>query len=199
MRETRYGGLDEQLAEHDLFRARLDQLQAEAQAGATPRLADSVQRLLRDWFVEHVRTLDRRLGRHLARRGSPTPVPGRVAPDELLEEIAAAATTHSLWKARLHGMVEAGRLGFPVAQLRDDRACAFGRWIHRLTVPAGPAHAAAHREVVALHAELHRVAGQVGELLEAGRRDEALRALAADGALGHASQALLRRLVSWQA
>lgn len=199
MRESRYPRLDEQLALHDAFRHKLDELSARAERELTPRLAEDVRREVRDWLVAHMGDADRKLGSWLADwRPPPLSAQGRPGPAELLGQIAAATQAHTHWKTRLRAAVEGGRLDVPLAQLADDRACAFGLWVHALAVPAGAAHQAARREVVELHAAFHRAAGRVGVLVEAGRRDEALQSLSASGELGQASRALLRRLETWE-
>jgi hemerythrin len=199
MRESRYPRLGEQLALHDAFRHKLDELSARAERELTPRLAEDVRRDVRDWLVDHMGEADRKLGAWLADWRPPRlSAQGRPGPGELLAQIEAASHAHTHWKTRLREAVEGGRLDLPLAQLADDQACAFGLWVHALALPAGQEHRAARDEVVALHTAFHKAAGRVGVLVEAGRRDEALQSLSASGELGRASRALLRRLETWE-
>jgi len=66
MRFADYPGLDEHLEQHQHFAARLDKLTTSFDKdGFRPSLGRELDALLVDWFVNHIRTVDQKLGRFL--------------------------------------------------------------------------------------------------------------------------------------
>jgi len=70
MRALNYPGLDEHLDKHQQYRDTLKNLGRDfEEEGATNDLADSIDRLLGHWFVEHIKHIDQKLGDFLKKRG----------------------------------------------------------------------------------------------------------------------------------
>ena len=104
-------------------------------------------------------------------------LPGRqaVAPVEGID-VDAIIDAHRQWKVKLRDAIETGAK-VDVPTLSRDDCCALGKWIY-----ADGQRLRARRSFVALvdkHACFHRVAGQVGELINRGEY------AAAEDALGH--------------
>jgi hemerythrin-like metal-binding protein len=70
MRALNYPGLDEHLDKHQQYRDTLKNLGRDfEEEGATTDLADSIDRLLGHWFVEHIKHIDQKLGDFLKKHG----------------------------------------------------------------------------------------------------------------------------------
>jgi hemerythrin len=66
MREHAYPGYDAQRAAHRLFRERVQKMAAQAGSEAIPSdLVVTVVNEMKDWFSNHIRILDKRLGEFL--------------------------------------------------------------------------------------------------------------------------------------
>lgn len=66
MREHAYPGYDAQRAAHSLFRERVQKLAAQADSDAVASdLVVAVVNEMKDWFSNHIRTLDKRFGEFL--------------------------------------------------------------------------------------------------------------------------------------
>ena len=66
-----YPGLAAQRAQHQAFRASLDEVVRDfTEEGAVHSVAVAVGELLRNWLLKHIRTLDRELAAYLAARGA---------------------------------------------------------------------------------------------------------------------------------
>jgi hemerythrin len=70
MREHAYSGLDAQRASHRIFRERVQKMLAQVDSGdAGSDLVVDVVNQMKDWFSNHIRTLDKRLGEFLKADG----------------------------------------------------------------------------------------------------------------------------------
>ena len=90
-------------------------------------------------------------------------------------DIDAIIDAHRQWKAKLRDAIDAGDK-VDVATLSRDDCCALGKWIYGdgQRLQERPTFVA----LVGKHAHFHRVAGQVGTLVNEGRYDQAEDALA---------------------
>ena len=80
-------------------------------------------------------------------------------------QINIAIEAHNAWLASFHAAV-ARRDALNSSQLADDRACAFGSWLHAIAVVqpgAGP-----YRDIQAIHRSFHRDAATVAMLISRG-------------------------------
>jgi hemerythrin len=65
-----YAGLEEHRARHEEFRTTLGKLEEDfREEGATPMLADSIDTLLVNWLVKHLRSVDQEFGTFLKSKG----------------------------------------------------------------------------------------------------------------------------------
>jgi hemerythrin len=70
MLEHDYPGYARHKAAHDEFKATLDRLADDfEEEGATTGLADSINTLLINWFLKHIRAVDQEMGRFFIERG----------------------------------------------------------------------------------------------------------------------------------
>jgi hypothetical protein len=111
------------------------------------------------------------------------------------EKIKKAITAHGAWKDRLSGAIGSGSLDVPVANVKVDNLCEFGKWLYG---EAGALSANAHySQIKELHAQFHRAAGTVAELAVAGKKAEAQAAMS--GEYSSASEKLIKELNDWDA
>jgi methyl-accepting chemotaxis protein len=90
-------------------------------------------------------------------------------------DVDAIIDGHRQWKVKLRNAIEAGDHVDATALARDD-CCALGKWIY-----ADGQRLSDRASFIALvnnHARFHKVAGEVGQLINAGRNEEAENALA---------------------
>jgi hypothetical protein len=92
-------------------------------------------------------------------------------------EIDKALEAHGAWKDRLMEAVYSGKVDVPVANIRTDNQCAFGKWLYGTTLTDEDRATEHYSNVVRLHAEFHKVAAQIAGLATVGKRSEAQRML----------------------
>jgi len=113
------------------------------------------------------------------------------------DSIDAALAAHSQWKKRLQDAIATHRSEFDPAVVKRDNACQFGQWLHGL--PPQDKVSEDFKRVRDLHAEFHKVTGEILELALSGRKDDALHQLEAGGSYGSASGKLVLALQGWKA
>jgi hemerythrin len=70
MRQHEYPGYDSQLAAHRLFKDRVRKMAAQADSDVIPSdLVVEVVNQMKDWFSNHIRTMDKQIGDFLAAHG----------------------------------------------------------------------------------------------------------------------------------
>jgi hypothetical protein len=112
----------------------------------------------------------------------------------LQEELGEALKAHGAWKHKLRSAAAAGDRGLPVADIYRPDHCRFGKWLQTVPAAEGGEHLA---EVQRLHADFHRIAGDIASLIQRGRSEEALQAI--DGPdYVHKTFALTKALNSWR-
>ena len=90
-------------------------------------------------------------------------------------DVDAIIDSHRQWKVKLRDAMESGDKVDAATLLRDD-CCALGKWIYGDGQRLGGR--ASFTALVSNHARFHQVAGEVAQLINAGRDSEALDALA---------------------
>jgi hypothetical protein len=110
-------------------------------------------------------------------------------------QIEKAIAAHAAWKQRLEGAIETGKIDIPVATIKVDNECAFGKWLYGDGASAAAKHAARYGKVKDLHAQFHVAAGQVAELATAGKKSEASQVMNAGYQV--ASTALNKEMTAW--
>lgn len=114
------------------------------------------------------------------------------------EEISAAIGAHGMWKSRLRTAIDTGKIDTPIATISADNQCAFGKWLHGPTIPAGVKGSEDHRKIVSLHADFHRIAAKVADLSTQGKKDEARKMMDMNGEYASASAKLTSAMMEWQ-
>ena len=110
-----------------------------------------------------------------------------------------AIAAHSAWTAHLRAAIGTGKLDVPVATVRVDNQCQFGKWLN------GERHSDAEKQsghflkVKHLHAQFHEAASKVAQLAVAGDREAAEKAMNPASDYAKVSSALTAALNKWSA
>lgn len=113
-------------------------------------------------------------------------------------EIEQAIGAHGMWKVRLRRAIETGQFDTPVATVRTDNQCAFGKWLYGPTVTAQDKTSVQYKTVQTLHAAFHKVAARVAELAIAGKKAEAEKLMATGEEFATASLKLTAAMIEWK-
>jgi len=113
---------------------------------------------------------------------------------DIKEQIKAAIGAHGLWKGRLKSAIDTGKSDVTVAAVQSDHDCAFGKWMDGLGAEGNCAKCKTCKD---LHFKFHAAAGNVLALALAGKKQEALKAIATDSQFGKLSTDLTRALMEW--
>ncbi len=112
------------------------------------------------------------------------------------EAIDAALAAHSQWKQRLHDAIITGTSEFKSDVVKKDDACQFGKWLYGL--PPSDTSGEQYAKVKILHADFHRVAGEILSLALSGKKEEALKMMEHGGRYGSATGKLVLALMAWK-
>lgn len=110
-------------------------------------------------------------------------------------EITKAIGTYDLWKDKLKASIADGRTDQLITSVCQDNLCEFGIWLYGLEVAVKTTprwHC-----VRTLHADFHRVAGNVLQLAISGQKDQANEALSSNGQFSNISAQLTSELKAW--
>lgn len=114
---------------------------------------------------------------------------------DMAQDLTKALNDHCLWKRELRAAAVYQKRDLPISRICRDDCCAFGRWLHQL--PPSVRHSAEAQTVERLHAQFHRAAGAVAEMIVDGHYDQALSSLATGG-YPQVSAELTRAVVQWK-
>lgn len=95
--------------------------------------------------------------------------------DEMISEITEAIGGHSIWRTRLKTSIKLEERDLPVTDIERDDQCRFGKWLKAL--PSSVPCEAKFKEVRDCHAAFHATTGEVAQLVNEGKYDEAQAAL----------------------
>jgi methyl-accepting chemotaxis protein len=112
------------------------------------------------------------------------------------EAIDSALNSHSLWKERLQEAITKGQSEFQVTVVKRDNACQFGKWLYG--IPEEEKSSQEYKNIRSLHAEFHRIAGEILELALNGDTEEALNKLESGGSYQRISGRLVLVLNKWR-
>ena len=112
------------------------------------------------------------------------------------EAIDSALNQHELWKERLKEAIKTGQSEFQVIVVKRDNACKFGKWLYGIS-DAEKSHRE-YKNIRDLHAEFHRIAGEILDLALKGDKDEALKRLEQGGNYQRISSRLVFVLNDWK-
>jgi hypothetical protein len=111
------------------------------------------------------------------------------------QDITKYIGQHGLWKGRLRQAIDSGKSSHDAASVRSDDQCDFGKWLGGL--PAQERTSEHFRTVSSLHAQFHREAARVLELVAVGKKAEADKAVAMGGSFASASSKLTQEMTAW--
>jgi hypothetical protein len=114
----------------------------------------------------------------------------------LSEQLDAAIAAHGMWKAKLKMAITSGKIEAPIATIRADDACAFGKWLG--TLPPSLRESAHFGVVKGLHADFHRAAADVASLATTHKATEAAALMSTTGAYTKTSMSLIRAITDWK-
>jgi hypothetical protein len=112
------------------------------------------------------------------------------------EALDAALAAHAEWKRRLEQAVASGQSEFKPEVVQTDNACQFGKWLYGL--PTGDQETAEFKNVRSLHADFHKITGEILGLALNGKQDAAREKLGFGGPYGSASGKLVLAIQSWK-
>jgi hypothetical protein len=112
------------------------------------------------------------------------------------EEIDEALEAHAQWRNQLQEAISSGKSEFKVDMVSKDNVCPFGQWLYKLSkdeIKNDEPQIVQH-----LHAEFHKVAGDILSLALAGRKEEALAKLDYKSEYGSAAGKLILAMIGWK-
>ncbi len=109
-----------------------------------------------------------------------------------LDVLQKAVTAHSSWKVRLRTAIVSGQLDMPIATVKADNQCTFGKWLYGSELSGGEKQTAQYQSLRQLHSQFHEQASKVAQLAVAGQKEAAGKALSSD--FSAASSSLLNAL-----
>ncbi|MBI5473545.1 MAG: CZB domain-containing protein [Ignavibacteriae bacterium] len=112
------------------------------------------------------------------------------------EAIEAALAAHAQWKKRLQDAITTGQSEFKPDAVKKDNACQFGQWLYGL--PQQDTASEDFKKVKMLHAEFHKIAGEILMLALSGKKENAMKMLGFGGSYGTATGKLVLALQSWK-
>ncbi len=115
----------------------------------------------------------------------------------LKEEIKKAVGDHGMWKKRLKGAVETGKIHVQISTIKADDQCNFGKWLYGSTITEKEKNSSHYQNVCELHAAFHEKASKVAELATSGHKEAAMKMLEVNGEFTTASAALTTAMMAW--
>lgn len=113
------------------------------------------------------------------------------------EEIKKAIAAHGMWKSRLQNAMDTGHLEVPVATIRVDNQCDFGKWLYGTNINPQLKLSDHYKQVKELHAHFHQIAAKVADLILAGKKAEAGKMMDMQGDYTTASEKLTKNMMDW--
>ena len=102
-------------------------------------------------------------------------------------DIEDAVQVHGAWKAKFRDFLN-GKAGMDLSEISHTHACKLGKWLEdggqRMLSPEN------HAKTCELHAQFHRVAGDIVQNIKQKNFEAARQALASDGTFDQTSHAL---------
>lgn len=110
--------------------------------------------------------------------------------------IDKALLAHKEWKNRLEHAITTGNSDFEPKIVVKDNICEFGKWLYSLS--ADEKSNENFNIVKNLHAEFHKIAGDILQQAISGNKDEARARFSFGGTYGVASAKLNTALYNWK-
>jgi methyl-accepting chemotaxis protein len=140
--------------------------------------------------------------RHAAKAGAPVVLRAHQIASHIdesasaLDQITKAIGAHGAWKHQLKRAIDSGHADVSPETVGADDQCEFGRWLK--SRPESERRSEDYRHACQLHTCFHREAGDVLRHALAGRKDEAMRCIAAGGSFTAASEKLTEQMTAWR-
>jgi len=113
-----------------------------------------------------------------------------------IKMIDKAVMAHKEWKDKLENAINAGRSDLNPLVVKTDNACEFGKWLYSLS--AADKANVTFNTIKELHAEFHKIAGDILQLAVNGQKEDAIKKLSFGGTYGIASSKLTTALYEWK-
>lgn len=113
------------------------------------------------------------------------------------EEIKKAIGAHGMWKTRLRNAMDTGKIEIPIATIRTDNQCDFGKWLYGVSIDPQHKLSEHYKKVKEMHASFHQVAASVAGLILAGKKSEAEKMMDMQGEYTLVSEKLTKLMVEW--
>ncbi len=113
--------------------------------------------------------------------------------------LTSAITAHSAWTTRLKAAIGSGKLDIPVATVRVDNQCQFGKWLYGEQLSSAEKQTENYHTVRQLHAQFHEEASKVAQFATSGQREAAEKAMNPASAYARISSALTAAIHKWSA
>jgi hypothetical protein len=115
-----------------------------------------------------------------------------------IAEIEKAIGQHSKWKAALRHAIQTGQIDTTVEAIQRDDHCFFGQWLDGPALTAAEMASRHYKTVKERHAEFHKTAARVLELVLAGKRSDAERMMSIGGEYSKMSALLTLAMMEWK-
>ena len=112
-------------------------------------------------------------------------------------DIKNAIGDHGIWKKKLKGAVDTGKIDVEISVIRSDDSCDFGKWLHRPSTTELQKDSKYYQKVRKLHADFHEKAAMVAQLAVAGNKTAAMKMLDVNGEYVEASATLTSAMIAW--
>jgi hypothetical protein len=112
------------------------------------------------------------------------------------EDIDDALIAHSQWKKRFQDAISHQPSDFNPEAVKKDDICQFGKWLHGLS--AEDTQNEDYKTVKTLHADFHKTAGEILELVLSGEKDEAMKKIESGGQYSNMTGRLVLALRAWR-
>ncbi len=113
--------------------------------------------------------------------------------------LRSAINAHAAWTSRLRAAIGSRHLDIPVATVKVDNQCQFGKWLYGEQLSGEEKQTGHYRTVKQLHAQFHEAASAVAHFAIAGQKEAAENAMSPGSEYARISSALTGALNHWSA
>ncbi|VAW81458.1 hypothetical protein MNBD_GAMMA12-875 [hydrothermal vent metagenome] len=113
------------------------------------------------------------------------------------DEINKAIAAHGMWKQKLRTAIDTGECESTPEKVKLDNNCAFGKWLYE-RIDSSAKGSPFYTEVVSLHAEFHKEAGNILEMALNGNKEAANEQMGITKDFAKFSGLLTKKMKEWQ-
>ncbi len=114
------------------------------------------------------------------------------------EEIVKAIVAHNKWKADLREAVKTGNIDTTLETIKMDSQCFFGKWLDGPALLPAEKASDHYKTAKEYHAEFHKTAARVLELVLTGKKSDAEEMMSLGGEYSKISAKLTRSMMAWK-